>query len=727
MYRVAFRPLPLAFLIGLPATAFAADVPADDIVVTGQRPPSVASSGTKSDAPLVETAQSISVISRDDLDVRGVQNLNQALRYTAGISPDTRGVNAELYDQFRLRGFIAQRYLDGLRVFTSPTGYSDQQVDTSRLDRIEVVKGPASVLYGQSGPGGLVAFSSKLPVAGGAYGSVEATYGSFDLYRFDADIGGQIDAGGSMLYRLYGSVNGADTQQSFGKRRRYTISPSVQFGAGGDTSLILLGNYSHDPYNGNYGSAPLYGTVRPNRNGIVPQDFADGDPSLTRIKRNQASGSYFLTRRLGGEGDWTVRANGRYTDVSGDIIAPYQYGVLDATQRVTPRSLYASDERLKSWVLDHQLSGRVRTGAIEHSLLLGVDYQNLRARQFGNSSFPAVAPIDVFAPVYGLAYPALPLDAIRRVRQHQTGLYAQDQLSLGGVRLTGSARYDFVTTRGTSATPFGGSDDRKKDEKFTFRTSALYLTEAGFAPYISYSTSFEPQSQSVDNDGDGTIDGIADPSAGKQIEAGVKYQPPGTPILLTASVFRITQDNIVVSNPITFVGRQSGKVRSDGIELEAKVPLFAGFNVSASYTYNRIRQREDLNPANVGRPLIGSTKGKADLFVDYTVQAGPLQGLNVGGGVRRVGRGYGGFRYEGAALDYVYTPAYTLFDAVVSYDLGRVAGSMEGLKLSVNAANLFNNRHVTSCYIYASGGINFNEWCWYGQRRTVQATIGWRF
>ncbi|MBS0285411.1 MAG: TonB-dependent receptor plug domain-containing protein, partial [Proteobacteria bacterium] len=197
--RVLFRK---SLLAGAALTALTGSLPAhaaapapgdsapadssDDVVVRGEKVVGQASSGTKSDTPIVETPQSISVVSSEDISQLGLANLNQALRYVAGITPESRGANAEIYDQFKLRGFDAPRYLDGLKVFTSATGYADQQVDVSRIDRIEVVKGPASVLYGQSSPGGLVAISSKPPPAQGFYGAASGTYGTDNLFDVGA-------------------------------------------------------------------------------------------------------------------------------------------------------------------------------------------------------------------------------------------------------------------------------------------------------------------------------------------------------------------------------------------------------------------------------------------------------------------------------------------------------------------------------------------------------------
>ena len=203
-----------------------------DIVVTGQRDVTETVSGTKSPVPVAETPQSISVVPREELEARGVQSLNQALQLTAGITPDLRGNDADVFDQFKLRGFDVPQYLDGLRLASPQTGFAPPQVDVALLDRIEVVKGPASALYGQSSPGGLIALTSKLPIDAKFYGNVEGTYGTFDLYRVDGDVGGRANEDGTILYRLYGSINGADAQQTFGKRRRYTGSAAVTFRSG---------------------------------------------------------------------------------------------------------------------------------------------------------------------------------------------------------------------------------------------------------------------------------------------------------------------------------------------------------------------------------------------------------------------------------------------------------------------------------------------------------------
>ena len=718
--RRLFRAL-LAGSILSATPAFAADPVPDDtqarngtedsgvIVVTGEKPNTVASSGTKSATSIVETPQSISVISAADIAGLGLQNLNQALRFVAGVTPETRGASAEVYDQFKLRGFDAPVYLDGLRQFGSATGYAVPQVDVSRLDRVEIIKGPASVLYGQSSPGGLVAEVSKLPLDRASYGAVSGTYGSYDLYRVDADIGGR--AGDGVLWRIYGSANGADDQQTQGqgKRERQTVSAAVTAGAGSSTSFTLLGAYSHDPFNGNYGVFPTLGTLIDNPAGKISTKFYGGEPG-DFFRREQAALTYIFNHDFGS--GWALRSSGRYQYVKSRMGLVYTSGpALDPTAAaptVYSRSSYSTREQLNNWTFDNQLTGKLVTGPLTHQLLFGVDRQV--AHSAGLSAFGGATPIDVFNPVYGtMPTPQTPSEVpasfginSANVRQRQQGVYAQDQIAVGGLRVTLSGRQDWARQ--------ARDGQVQKDDKFTWRAGALYLLPFGLAPYASYSTSFEPQNAEL---GDG---GLAQPSLGKQVEVGAKYQPAGTPILVTAAWFRIEQTNVVVSYP-DFTADQIGKVRSQGIEVEASAPLPYGFNAKLAYSRQRVKKVEDVVPANIGLPLATVGRGGISANLEWAPTEGPASGFAIGGAVRHVDKTYADFYADGVAR---YTPAYTVFDALIRYDLGKLSPRLANVDLGVNATNLFDKKYLTSCF------TNY-AWCWYGNRRTVQATIGYRW
>ena len=683
------------------------------VVVTGQHARNQASSGTKTDTPLAETPQSITVITSDDIAGRSLQNLNQALRFVAGVTPETRGASAEVYDQFKLRGFDAPVYLDGLKQFGSSSGYAVPQVDVSRLDRIEVIKGPASVLYGQSSPGGLVAESSKLPLDQALYGAISGTYGNYDLYRVDADLGGR--AGEGVLWRINGSANGADTQQKFGKRERQTISAAVTAGAGSSTSFTLLGAYSHDPYNGDYGVFPASGTLLANPNGKLPTSF-DGGEAGNRFSRDQAALTYIFRHDLGG--GWAFRSSGRYQYVKANLGLIYTAGGLDPSDpsgQTFLRASYATREKLNNWTFDNQLSGTVQTGPIKHTLLFGVDRQV--AHSIEDFAFGTAPSLNGYAPVYGTVTvpqtPAAvpnPFAGYTAIRQRQQGIYAQDQMALGDLRVVLSGRQDWARSEQVGL-------GVKHDEKFTYRAAALYTLPFGLAPYASYSTSFEQQGGTVLRP-DGTL-GIADPSLGKQLEAGAKFTIPGTQILLSGAWFRIDQTNVLTSTPTFSLSTQTGKVRSQGVEFEGSAPLPYGFNARVAFSRQRVKVTQDANdPTRVGRGLETVGRGGASLGLDWAAPEGALAGLTIGGAVRHVDQVYAGV--TPGETQGRNSPSYTVYDALVRYDLEKLAPSLRGLSLAVNGANIFDKKYLTSCF------ANYN-WCWYGNRRTVQATIGYRF
>ncbi|USI72670.1 TonB-dependent siderophore receptor [Sphingomonas morindae] len=691
-------------LIGAPALAEGA-APEDGgvIVVTGQQDATQTSAGTKSAMPIAEVPQSISVIDAGTIVGLGLQNLNQALRFVAGVTPEQRGASAEVYDQFKLRGFDALQYLDGLRSFDSPSGYAAAQVDVSRLDRVEVVKGPASALYGQTGPGGLVALSSKLPLDRGFYGAVGATYGTYDLYRIDADMGGQ--AAPSVLWRLYGSANGAHTQQSHGRRARQTVSGAVTLGQTSRTTLTLLATYSHDPRNGTYGVFPASGTFIANPNGRLPTRFDDGEPG-NFFSREQAAGTFILAHDFGG--GWHFRSAGRYQYVGSRLGIVYTSGSLadDPSQRVFNRASYATRERLNAWTFDNQLAGSVTTGPVTHALLFGVDRQVLHSTE--TYAFGTATPIDGFAPVYGsMTVPRTPQTVpggepgYLGYHVRQQGLYAQDEMAAGGLRLTLSGRQDWARVAPAGA-PAEHSD------KFTYRAGLLYKTGFGLAPYISYATSFQPQSGQV-RTSDGSL-GNAKPSAGKQLEAGAKYLVPGTQILLTAAWFRIHQTNLLTAVPNTNYSIQNARVRSKGVEVEATAPLPYGFEARLAFSRQSVRNSD-------GSRILGVGRGGTSANLEWAPKTGPAAGLAIGGAVRHVDQVYAGTYFDGITRN---TPGVTLFDALARYDLGKLSPRLDGLSLALNATNLFDKKYLTTCYLDYG-------WCWYGNRRTVQGTIGFRW
>ncbi|GBR50259.1 TonB-dependent receptor [Neokomagataea thailandica NBRC 106555] len=670
--------------------------PVERLVVRGRKPSTVAASATKSDTPIIDTAQSVSVVTRNEMDIRGVLNLNQAIRYIAGVTPDQRGGSITRYDFFALRGFTVPTFLDGLKLQASPTGFASPQTDTSRLERVEVLKGPSSALYGQSSPGGLVALSSKLPTDQRNYGSITATGGSFDLWRVDADQGGYANTDGTVRYRIYGTANGQHSQLSKTGSERFSISPSVMIGGDGPTTLTLLGNYQYDPKNSSYGSQPYVGTLKRASYGYLPRDFYDGDLGYEEFKRYQGALTYIFTQRI--NNDWSFTSRGRYDNVRTLYESVYGNNIYSAPTTLTRGAGFAR-ERMQNLAFDNQLRGHVKTGPVNHNIMTGFDYQQSNATE--TAGFGDAPDLDVLNPNYRQVIPTITdvYDYLSKPRQY--GVYGQDEMTIGRhLFLNGSIRHDWYHSTAYAA----GTRTDQNAQQITWRASALYHFDFGLSPYVSYSTSFEPQSGLVQS---GDTYRQADPSKGKQIEGGTKYQIPGTPVLLTAAGFHIEQTNVLV--PVGNLGynTQSGKVHSDGFELEAHADMYKGLMLDASFSSQRVHDD------STDRPLIQSSRGNVSAFAFYSVQKGLLYGAGLGFGIRHMMGTYGGVSSE---YGDIYVPSYTVFDASARYDLGRANPSLKGWNISASVRNLFDKHFVASCY---------SDWCWYGERRNAQASVGY--
>ncbi len=690
---------PLAPCVALADAATAGGNSVEEIIVTGVKHSASSAAGTKTNTPLIETPQSVTVIPRDVLEEQGVVNLNEALRYTAGISPETRGATATRYDQLNIRGFSPPEYLDGMRLMGG-TYYAVPQIDIDLLDRVEVVKGPASVLYGQTSPGGLINLASKLPTLD-PHGELSLTGGNFSLVEGMVDVGGPIDPNPDFLDRFVGMGSMSDGQVRTTENRRYAISPSFTWAPDEDTSWTVLGDFQRDPKAASYGSVPPIGSVFPNPHGQVPVDFYDGDHSFERFDRTQTAISSFLAHRF--EDDWTFKQNMRFlrtTTLYKSVYASY----LAPDDVTLHRGVAYSDESANAFTLDNQLSGRIDKGPVAHELLLGVDYQRDQSRLeagFGYGGYFEPPPIDIYAPNNDMAITAPPITINQRIVQQQTGLYGQDQIKFGNWVGMLSGRYDWYDARTFDEFSRTTSNDSETD--FTGRVALLYLFDNGIAPYVSYSTSFEPQS-STDYTGK-----ILKPTEGDQVELGVKYKPADIDGLITLSVYDIHQTNVATRDPghPAFGSIAAGEVRSRGVELEGRVTLVPGFQLLGSYTYLDNMVTKDNSGLQGTRPY-GVPRQTASLWGIYTIEEGPFTGFGFGGGVRYIGQSYDG---DGAFT----IPSATLVDAVVKYDFSYLKPSLAGLNLTVNVTNLGDEKYISSCY--------YTTWCWYGSQRTVRADL----
>lgn len=655
--------------------------------------------GTKTDTPIIETPQSISVITRDQMEAQGVQGIGSALRYTAGVASDTRGPVGR-HDVIYSRGFggFSVEYQDGMRLLAG--NYAIAQLDPYNLERIEVLRGPASVLYGQNNPGGIVNLVSKRPTAE-PYHEIQLQTGSFNRKQGAFDLSGPVDGEGRLLYRLTGLARDSNTQVDYTEEQRVSIAPALTWRPDGDTSLTILGRYQREPEGGYFGFVPAQGTFLPNPNGKISSSFYDGDPSFEDFDRKVAAIGYLFEHRL--DDVFTLRQNTRYMRIETDWARVASRG-LQANLRTLNRQAVTDEESLNAFTLDNQAQAKFSTGALGHTFLFGVDFQRSSSDIILGAG--AAPTLDILNPIYNRTIARPPIIQSTDQTQNQIGLYAQDQIQFGQWRLLLGGRHDWADS--DTQNRLTATETTKSDHAFTGRAGLVYLFDNGLAPYVSYAESFEPTS------GSDFSGAPFKPTTGRQYEAGIKYQPTGFDSFITVAAFELTQQNVLTTDPdhVNF-SIQTGEVQARGVEVEGKMSLAAGLSVTAAYTFLDAEVTKS-NTANLGKRPISIPEHTASLWADYTFQRGPWTGAGVGAGVRYVGPTYGN------ATNTVEVPDYTLFDAGFRYDLERLSNDLKGVRFSVNAANLFDHEHVASC-------SNAPTLCYYGLRRTVYATLSYRW
>lgn len=685
----------------------------DIVVIAKHFVPQGAETATKSNIPLIQTPQSISVITRDQIDLLNFTDAQQAVRYTAGVFGENYGPDPR-YDFITVRGFTPKQYIDGLAV-PATTTISTVGVDLYAFQSLDILKGPASVLYGAAPPGGILNEISRR-ASSDFGGEAELKGGSNAFYEGAMTITGPVapflDARGTALYR------NSEGEVRYQHNERLLLSPTATLKLGSSTRLTGLFYYQHDHnLGGNGGFLPLYGTLLPNPTGLKIKRSTNLDNPKTLFVRRQWAGGYEFEHSFAP--DVAFHSNSKWSDYDEHTpIGLYSGGgfvnttdpSLPSYYRTLQQYNFTYTERVKSFATDNRIDAKLELGAVTQKLLGGIDYRNVRNKAaFG---FAFAGQIDAFNPVYNPAYEV----AIGYPYQYnderlkQTGIYGQDQIGIGQLFLLLGGRYDWVNVRS-----FGSV---QKERKFTYRLGANYVTSSGVAPYISYSTSFEPVIGH-----DSLTNQPFKPTSVNQWEGGLKYDARGLPstikLFATAALFDIKEKNFVVAQvgPTPISGTQAGKVEVKGLELEFVGRFNQQLSLNASYSYNHSRVLSNPNaPQDVGFPLPTTPKQKLSLFADYIVKRGPLAGFGGGAGVRYNSASAGSLpsgTFPAVPIGpTVVTGAATLFDAAVHYDTPR-------FRFAVNASNLFDKDYVARCTgLYG---------CVYAAGRQVIATLTTKF
>ena len=660
--------------------------------------------GMKTDVPITAIPQSVSVIGRDELDDRKALKLDEALRYTPGVFSQPYGADNDT-DWIYIRGFNATQtgvYLDSLNLYSYAFG--GFIVDPFLLERVEVMRGPASVLYGGSNAGGLVNSVSKR--ADGERKYYVETGVTDDPNGYVAfDLGDKITQEGDWAYRLVGKVKGGDTQTDYADNFRGVIAPNLTWQPDKDTRLNLYATYQYDDSKHGIGFLPYFGSVKNTTFGKIDHDFFISEPDLDSFKAKQFSLGYEFERKL--NDTVTLTSNTRYAQAHREEYGPYTYGYYDPTAAgyqggfntpQTPDNLlwrinFAHDTTAKTFTTDNRATFEFDTGPVANTLMTGVDYKYFQLDEVQSSG--SANPLNPTDPVYLNDLPDL-FDPYsdQAIDLNQVGLYAQEQAKFGdGFIVTLNGRYDFYSIDRDDRTA-ADADYDGDDGAFSGRAGLAYEFENGLVPYVSVAKFFNPQISTGSTS-------IIDPEQGEQYEVGLKYAPTFLDAVFSISLFDLTRENtqqtVYLAPTFTPSTVTVGEINSRGVELEANVNIDQNWKVKGAFTAYRLEITDDFNEAIIGNQPFLTPEVMGSLWVDYKVTEGSLEGMSLGGGLRYLGESYADNENQ------YKVPDVTLFDAAIRYD-------RDNWGVSANLNNVFDKEYVSGCQTTLS--------CGYGEGRS---------
>lgn len=669
-----------------------------EIVVTDEQEPEAgyqvpnATSATRTDTPIRDIPQSIQVIPQQVLEDRQVQRVEDALENVSGVQQTLSSLN--IATGFLIRGFDTTNiYRDGLR---DPTNFISGS-ELANVDRIEVLKGPAAVLYGQGELGGLVNLVTKQPLTEPFY-SVQGTVGNFNLYGGAIDLTGPLNESRTLLYRFNASAQRSDTFIDFSEIERYQIASVLTWRIGENTTLTFEGDYQDRRYPEVPG-LPAVGTVLSSPFGELPRERFLGEPDFNFRDIESLRIGYRFEHRF--SENWLVRNSFKAAFQSLESEFAFPLGLQDDNR--TFEQLYATtnepDDR-DVYAFDTHVVGTFQTGSIQHQVVFGVNFDRYTVSR--NIFLAELAPIDIFNPVYGRT----PGDIVRRIitnqRSESLGFYIQDQISLlENLKLVLGGRFDMVNQEQENLV--SSTTSEQEDEAFSPRVGIVYQPIQPVSLYASFSRSFNPATP-------GTIlasGAAAEPERGTQYEVGIKTEFLQGRLSSTLAFYELTRSNVLTPSPTDpFASVQTGEQRSRGVELDVAGEILPGWRVIASYAYTDAEITQD-NEYGIGNRLINVPKNSASLWTTYEVQNGGLKGLGFGVGLRYVGE------REGDLENSFTLPSYLRTDAAIFY-------KRNNFRAALNVNNLFDTEYFEAAQ-YGRAGV------FPGAPLTVIGTIGLEF
>lgn len=696
LHNRSFTALSIAVALALPNFVIAAEqtkkvdnTATESFMVLGK---TYRNTATKTSLQPEETPQVINVIDNEQLEIRAVKSLGEALLYTPGINTDFYGADANFLDLFTIRGFdVSQSYYNGTSLQILSGWNLQPQIDPIVLEQVEIFKGPTSVLYGAMPPGGMVNLIAKSPQQQ-SHTKIGVAIGTDNLKEFSIDSAGKI-GDSDFNYRFVGLARQQDTLTSVAANERYVIAPSIDWNINDKTLLNVNLYYQNDPQAGN-NTAMAESILLDN-----DTDFSLGDERWNNTERELLLAGYKFQHEF--VNDWTYLQNFRYMSADFKQDNTYTYSYDETTGDVT-RVLYSTEETSKGIVFDNQLAKKLSMGSLEHHLLVGIDYQKLKGTALYSTY--GVSIINANRPDNSMIDPSTLTGSVYsddKIQSEQIGVYAQDQIHLGNTVLIAGLRYDNYSAEGTSY----GADYENDATNLSYRIGALYNFDNGISPFVNYATSFEPIN---------TVN--LDPELGRQVELGLKYLSLDTSISGSIALFNIIKSDVLMVDPEsigtgTYTYVQLGEVTSQGIEFETQLQLTASLDISASYTYLDVEVSKDT--LYEGTTPIYNAEHSANLWANYSIYNGMLNGSRFGTGVRYVGE-----MQKDASNTQGMVPDYSIVDLSFNYDLSYASSALEGATAGLVVSNLFDTKSYT-CY-------NENS-CWNNADRSAQLNVNYSF
>nr|WP_280636616.1 TonB-dependent siderophore receptor [Shimia sp. R10_1] len=659
-------------------------------------------SATKITTSIVKTPVTVNVVTEDQMFDQGAESVAEALSYTPNVLTNYRG-ESTIYDETFIRGFTyAPKYLNGSQFGTAGFG----QLDPFLLDRVEVVKGPNSVVFGSAIPGGVVNMSLKTPNENTGNRLVFGL-GSENYKQLSADLRGDLNEDGTLKYRL--AVTGWDKDlqgDDFGQRR-LSLAPSISWEITPDTELQADVIYQDDPEAGQRNFFTLVGTLEPTVGGhYYDRDLVSIAPEYDQLSRETYS---FGTRlRHNFANGMTFRSSLRYTEIDQfhNNVLVDQIDTVGGADDVADLGVVWIKENYEQFTFDNSVETTFSVGQSDHRFLVGLDYQRQEHRSNNRTNWVTPLQFDLSNPVFITSADNpdqyLRPDNIQQVDFEQTGLYLQDQIEIGRLNLLLGGRYDWTSTKNENLS-FGGSETAKSNA-FSGRIGLSYEFDNGIVPYASYSTSFQP-STDYDVNGD-----LLDPSEARQFEVGAKWASANDKLLLSAAYFDIEQTNIVEGDPVNGWPHRAniGTRRSKGFEFEARGQITERLDVIAGIGLIDAEMTEGQYAGFTAQRI---PESNASLWLNYEF----IEGLSGAFGVRYNGSSFGDY------AENIVVPSYTLYDLGLNANLGLLHSNLDGIQANLAITNLTDETYVSSCV------SAWDDYCWFGEGREVrfQLTYDW--